>query len=246
MPLQSGGPAPYAPPATVLGLIEAYRNRGLSTPFDAAVLVRAGVAETMVPRTLQALRLLDLIESDGQPTSAFETLRRAGGTEFQAKLAAVIREAYAEVFQFTDPATDTVDRIADAFRAFEPIGQLRRMVTLFLGLCEAAGLSPARTSNGKQSGSVASRARVAPRRRPDAAVRPPSVGSKARVRNEEGGLIPAPITGLLASLPSEGSSWTQERRDNFLKTLGVVLDFVFPIAQSEATASGRNDPDGDS
>ena len=44
--------------------------------------------------------------------------------------------------------------------------------------------------------------------------------------------MPAPIEGLLATLPNEGDGWTQDRRDKFVKTFEAVLDFCFPIVST--------------
>src|SRR5262249_39720039 len=140
MPLASGSTAPYAPPATVQAAIKAYRDRGLTTPITAEVLVRASIPETLARRTLRSLVSLDLIDDQGRPTSEFEPVKKAPTAEFKGKLEELVRSVYAEVFQFADPSTDSTEKITDAFRSYLPDGQRSRMVTLFLGLCEAAGI----------------------------------------------------------------------------------------------------------
>ena len=47
MPIRTGGPAPYAPPATVLHVLHALRDRGLTTPITSDVLLRAGVGDSL-------------------------------------------------------------------------------------------------------------------------------------------------------------------------------------------------------
>ena len=229
MPLQTGGPAPYAPPATVLELITAFRNRGIPTPFTKDVLSRAGVPNSLVPRTLQALRLLDLVTDAGEPTPAMEGLRRASTEEFPDRLGDVVRAAYGEMFQFLDPDTMTADNVLDQFRHYEPIGQIRRMTTLFMGLCEAAGIveegvtkMPPKAKKPKKSRSGP------PKAKPKA-----KAGSENEERQEHGwGTalatgIPAPIAGLLTALPPE--SWTKAERDQFLATFTAVLDFTIKV-----------------
>ena len=72
MAVTTASAAPYAPPSAVLEVITRYRNRGLSTPITAEVLARAGVSESLVPRTLQALQILDLVDDKGMPTDTLE------------------------------------------------------------------------------------------------------------------------------------------------------------------------------
>lgn len=139
MPLQPDGTAPYAPPATVIDIIHRFRDKGLASQFDQDVLQRAGVPESLSARTLQALKLLDLLEEDGTPTEGFERLKRVPSSEYRESLADIVRGVYAPVFQFASP-DEPIERINDAFRQFDPAGQRNRMVTLFLGLCEEAGI----------------------------------------------------------------------------------------------------------
>ena len=240
MPLRSGGPAPYAPPKTVLDLIANYRDRGLRTPFNAEVLQLAGVSEGLINRTLQTLRLLDLIDEQGNPTPPLEGLKRVPSSEFKVRLEAIVRDVYGEVFQFADPTKDDTNRITDAFRLYEPAGQRSRMVTLFVGLCKASGVIP----EGKKPAPATSSRRAAaapqsPRRSttaPDGS-RPPSFGRNLRA--DDGGLVPPAIEGLIKSIPYTG--WTKERRESFLVTFKAVLDYTVPIMtkeQQEEAATG--------
>lgn len=137
--LKVDGPAPYAPVKTLMTVIDRHRQVRLQT-IDLGQLARIGVTDSLAPRTLQALKLLGLVDEGGTPTAEFEALRLAPSDIFQSKLADVVRDAYAPVFGSVDPTTDTVERIEDAFRGFIPAGQRGRMVTLFTGLLANAGL----------------------------------------------------------------------------------------------------------
>jgi uncharacterized protein DUF5343 len=230
MPIRTGEPAPYAPPATILQVVNALRDRGLTTPINADVLLRAGITESLVPRTLRSLVGLELIDGEGRLTPAMEALRRAPSSDFQARLEEHVRAVYSEVFQFTDPAKDDPKRIADAFRVYEPIGQRARMVTLFLGLCEAAGIIPpnmARKSATTTSGSSARKVLSAP----GAAGRSkPEKQAPATLAPNAPGLPPA-LGGFLASIPTDGAGWTRAERDRWLELFGAVLDYAIPIRE---------------
>ena len=123
------------------------------------------------------------------------------------------------------------------------MGQQSRMVSLFQGLCVAAGIvpdnasSPARSALGRQA---------APRPAP-AALRAKAAAVLAKPRiaaaNASTKSLPPAIAGLLESgLPPEGSGWTKESRDKFLTTFSTVLDFVFPIVK--AVPAKDNDGQG--
>jgi hypothetical protein len=140
MPVTSESPAPYAPVSPVLEIVDRYRNRGLPTPISAEVLSRAGVSDSLISRTLQTLKVLDLIEEDGTPTSTFEDLRKAPEGEYQTRLQEWLNHAYADVLRFVDPATADETSLRDAFRSYKPVAQQPRMLTLFTGLYAAAGI----------------------------------------------------------------------------------------------------------
>ena len=246
MAVRSGGQAPYAPPQTVFALIQAFRNRALPTPFTREVYVRAGVPESLVTRTSQTFRLLDLVDEAGNPTAEFEGLRRVGSSEYPQRLESIVPAAYADAIQFVDPAKDPPQKVRDVFRHYEPLGQLTRIVTLFLALCEAAGIIPEGTRKVAPKASPAGNGK----KKPDAARRSggagPTVSHKASVRSEGGGTIPPALMGLLASVPSDGASWTKQQRDKFMTAFGHVLDFTVPIAEaSTVPIDPVDDDDGD-
>lgn len=149
MPVTANTSAPYAPPSAVLDLVMRHRTRGLPTPVNAEVLSRSGISESLIARTLQALKTLDLLSDDEKPTATFEGLRLAPETEFKDRLAEWLNAAYADVLKFVDPAVADETALRDAFRAYSPIGQQNRMVTLFSGLYAAAGVGPEKPPNAR-------------------------------------------------------------------------------------------------
>jgi hypothetical protein len=223
MPLQPNGPGPYAPPSTIIEVIEVFRERGLRTPFTLEVLTRAGIPESLAPRTLQALKLLDLIDAEGNPLEAFHAAVRAPEDQFKEAIQDLIVGAYRDVFSFADPGEQNLDRVRDAFRTYTPIGQQDRMVTLFLGLLEWLGLDVGAAKGGPKEGRVArtpKSKRATPRRRD-------SDGQKPRTPALD---LPAPILSLLTdALPGDGQPWTEPMRKGFMATFGALLDFYYPV-----------------
>jgi Family of unknown function (DUF5343) len=239
MAIEPNGAAPYAPAQTVIELIDGYRNRGFATPFTSDVLVRAGVPDSLVNRTLQALRLLDLIGDDGRPTEQFDALKQArGDEEFKARLNSWLLSVYADVLQYTNPVTDTPDRVTEAFRGYKPEGQRSRMVILMLGLFAFAGIiddPPKRAAPKQKSGSSPSgppRQTAIHKRSTSAS--PIRRGRESSIHETDG--LPPSITGLLRDLPKDGNAWSSDRREAWLETFKVVLNYAFPIDDSHGSS----------
>lgn len=232
MPVTKDSAAPYAPGSAILGVVSRHRAKGLPSVIDLDVLTRAGVSETLAPRTLQALKSLDLIGDDGKLTETFEGLRLAPEAEYQQRMGDWLRSAYADVLTYVEPETATETDLRDAFRTYVPTGQQTRMISLFQALFAAAGLAPERqrvvakrvaSGNGgvKPKPTVARAAT----NKPAAQHNPPPPARQHHAMPD--GLPPA-LAGLLASLPADGC-WTQAQRDKFMAAFPVMLDYAFEI-----------------
>jgi len=226
MPVVPGSPAPYTSPSAVMDVVERHRTKGMPTPIDGDVLRRAGISDSLVPRTLQALRTLDLIDADGNHTPVLEGIRRAPEAEYKQRLVEWLNAAYADALQYIDPATDDETAVRDAFRNYEPIGQQDRMVTLFLGLYEKAGIIEKKAPAPR---TPAPTRKVAPTR----TARAPAPKTKPQDQNNNSvvprfGNLPAALSGLLADLPTIADGWTTAERDRFMVTFKAVLEFCFP------------------
>lgn len=229
MPVTPDKPGPYAPAKVIIGVVERYRERGLPSPVDGGVLTRAGVPESLAPRTIQALQHLDLLTPELQPTDVLEGLRRAPEGEYKQRFREWLEGAYADALQFVDPATATETQVRDAFRNYKPYGQHSRIVSLFMGLFTEAGVMPARQAAPRSAVSATPRTSRLVQKTPPKA----REGKKSLIggaRDPTPGLPPA-MAGLLQSLPANGRSWTQEERDKFYTTFGAVLDFCFTIGE---------------
>ncbi len=244
MAVTADKPVPYAPASAILEIVNRYRNRGLVFPVTAEVLARAGISDSLIPRTLQALHTLDLFGADGNPTATMEAIRLAPEAEYQKRLEDWLKSSYAEVFAFVDPTADDKTRIRDAFRGYNPIAQQSRMVTLFTGLCAAAGLMPEKAVPAPRNHAPRPAAAV-PRPTPRAANSPVRNAVQAQTGKRAAanayGLPPA-IAGLVESLPSPEDGWTIAERDKFLTTFKAVLDFAIPVvSQKKQTSAEANE-----
>jgi len=240
MPVTQESPGPYAPAATLLGIVERYRNKGLPTPVDPDVLARASVSDSLIPRTLHSLRALDLIDEQGVPTEVLESIRLAPEASYKAALAKWLEATYADVLQFVDPATADESKLRDAFRNYQPQGQQSRMITLFSGLFRAAGIGPEKTGAAprKRTMGLTTAPRL-PRKSPEPRK---GDGNGRRVGGGGGGIaapgLPPAIAGVLVSLPDPSMGWIKADRDKFLVAFTAVLDFAIPTV-----AAVRREPD---
>lgn len=235
-------------------MIHAYRDRPIPTPIDIAVIKRIGITESLAPRTHQALRLLDLLDASSQPTPAMEGLRKAGADEFPARLADVVRAAYAEVFAYRDPATDDVSKIEDAFRDFKPVGMRPRMVRLFLGLCEAAGIieSAAPVSRGGAKPARGKKRDTEPRKTGNTAVKRPQQAAPQKpahqpARSYGGGGEPGGVAaqdhlmirGLLQTLPPVGAVFSDEQRKEWAAAAVAAFNLIYVRPPEDSVARSK-------
>lgn len=241
MAIDTQSPAPYTAGAALLTVMRRFRDRGLTTPFTPDVLVRAGVPESLVGRTVQALQTLDLMDDKGAPTETFQRIRLASEKDYKTVLAEWLRSAYAEIFQFVDPSADDASAIRDAFRAYTPHGQQDRMVALFLALCAEAGLVD---ESKKSELKPAARKPPLPLRAAPRATRvaTPRSSSRSAVVPVAAGTLPPALAGLMQSLPPPEVGWTKDQRDRFMETFKSVLDFVVPIVAAVKREPGEGNP----
>lgn len=176
---QRGESAPYAPPATVLGVIRHFRGRDVPDELTKGRMTQIGVSDGLMNRTWAALEFLGLIQPDGTTMDGLRNLRFASEDEYKQVLAGILQNAYSLVFSVLDPNTADDLQLANAFRAFSPAGQRSRMITLFLGLCNEAGFTPKvrQAERGSQVGGRGPRKRV---------TRPSDAGQKEKKSESNG------------------------------------------------------------
>jgi hypothetical protein len=138
--LVPNGRAPYAPVSVITNFIARHRDVGISK-VDLDMLGRVGVSESLRPRTLASLKILDFYDEDGTVTEDFAALQRVSSEEFPKRLAQLLAHAYKPIFEVVgDVSHADPGMIDDAFRTFEPAGQRARMVQLFIGLMVYVGM----------------------------------------------------------------------------------------------------------
>ncbi len=222
MSIVRDGQGAYAPTEAVMTVINGYRNKHPHTPFTTENIQPLGVTHSIAPRTLQALRLLDLVDGDGNPTPAMEVLREASAAEFNERLAEVLRAAYAEVFAYKDPTKDSPEDLNEVFRFYKPPSMQPRMIRLFYGLCVQAGIidsAPAIEGSGGRSPRKAPANRAA---KPEGAKTPtPPPPAKPAVVSSWDQMKARYVEVLLARLEKANGDFDTDLADRIERLMGV-------------------------
>ena len=155
--------------------------------------------------------------------------------EYKKRLADWLTDAYCDALLFVDPATATETDVRDAFRKYIPTGQQARMVSLFMGLFTAAGVMPERERKVAPERLAAWKWLARPTRRYGGVLKSKNrrMEGAGMERHRNGGLPPA-LAGMVASLAAEGSEWSVERRDEFVRAFRGLMDFCFPVGAANA------------
>jgi hypothetical protein len=134
--------APYAAPENVLRVLEKVHKNGLRGKIDPDFLGQLGINEAMVNRVIRTMEFLGFTDpaDEGARTPLLDQYIVSSEDDARALLGEAIRKSYEVIFRAADPTQDDRSKVLVAFKVMRPEGQWTRMVTLFLGLCKAAGM----------------------------------------------------------------------------------------------------------
>jgi len=238
---------PYAPPSNVLLLIRHARDKGLKEPVTSPLITTIGIPEGNTSRTLQAFRLLKLLDEEGYFTPTFKLLSNAPSDEYPDVLAQILKDAYDTVFMALDPAKASDQQFENAFRFYQPKAQRSRMIVFFKALCREAGLITGGApdvivrprTNMHKSGKLSNpsnsvkRTQAEPK---DIQSQPDFSQNPAQPTNQLLSAIPVTSTqefvilqGLLNQLPFADKKWTQSRREKWVQAMTASVDLLFEL-----------------
>lgn len=232
---QAAKEAAYGSPASVLLVIRHFRQREVPELLTDTPLTQLGIKDSLIRTTWRSLVFLGLITEEGITTDKFRALRFATDDQYGQVLGDIITEAYSDVVAIAPPESANRSQMLNAFRPYRPASQQGRMITLFLALCEEAGMpvsQPAKRSSQRKS----------PTGRPAPTKVSRSTGA-GQVPVSSGGLphdsaASKPsythsdplIAALVAKLPIAGTIWPEPEREEFIAAFKAIAPMVWKDA----------------
>jgi len=131
--------APYISAAALSQFFDHIRYVSTPKKVDAGLLRDYGVSEGNVFALMSALKFLGLIDNQGSPTPAYNSLQ-VMGEEFVSNLREVVNTAYADLFARLDVSRDSREHIRNYFARNYGASQSNKATILFLDLCKEAGI----------------------------------------------------------------------------------------------------------
>lgn len=222
---------PYASAKSVIQVIKRYRERGLPEPLTLEALQQVGITASMSSPTYRALLFLGLVDEAGGKTPVFESIRRATSDEYPQVLADAIRRAYSEIFIIADPARDDASTIADAFRKYDPASQRSKMVNLFVGLCDEAGITEPRSKRRARGPATATRAPRTPTT--------PAVEAIVLRSEDTAEFDFRLVSSIVQQLPKSGQ-WTPDKRQRWLDAMTSAIDLLIDVQEEPPPVDSGN------
>ena len=221
-------PPPYFAFKTLTNTIEKMEEHGPPPRIDRTFLTgMSGAGQTQF---LAGLRSLGLIDGDGVVQQMLIDLVNNPDNR-RALIGQILRERYPEAVALGE-GNSTTGQLVEAFNGYGVQGDTaRKAIAFYLQAAKYAEdipLSPHfKTPSVKSSGG-------ATRKRPKKQPQGESAPAAQTVINTglPSGLHPA-LAGLLAMLPKQGDTWTQEEHDRFEAAFGPVLAIAAPISGTE-------------
>lgn len=130
--------APYAPVSALREFFSKIRNVGVPPRVDQRFLQKHNIAAGNEWSLLSALKFLGVIDSQGEPTSAYRRLLSTD--QFEQTLRNLVELAYAPLFE-DGGGSMSPDELANYFRVTSSPSQARNAARFFLAVSRMAGMT---------------------------------------------------------------------------------------------------------
>ena len=227
---------PYAPGNRVVSVVQRLHKGTAPQALTAKALVSLGCPEGSADRIQKALRFLGLITPEFELTDTSVKLRKATSDEYQPLLAEILKAAYMPIFESYDPATASGIDLDNAFKPYDPAGQRKYMVALFMALSREAGLAPAASvgpRRGRPPGGPDTKKKQPPKvgGKTEQVLGPPIPQTTQPTRTLAQGTLFHPAIDIFLSEARkiiESDGWTLEARDRLVQGFTTQLDMFLP------------------
>ncbi len=228
--------APYTSIGNMLILLEKIRKGWTPNQVDKGEMEHVGITAGNASRTISALEYLALINEDGKPTETWKAIATSTTNDYPKVLEGILRNAYPSIFELHPTPADATDiEIGNAFAKSEPLNQRARMVSLFRGLCQEAGLiaGDPLTRERKPVSSLSNK-KASEKTNTDNSVNteiaksrfspPDKINPSLKWYND--------LETLLSRLPDpDNPKWTQAKKDSWLTALQSMLDLLIETTE---------------
>jgi hypothetical protein len=221
-------PPPYFAFKTLTNTISKMEEHGPPPRIDRTFLTgMSGAGQTQF---IAGLKSLGLIDDEGAVQPALVELVN-NPDDRPALIGELLRKRYPEAVELGS-GTATTGQLVEVFKGYGVQGDTaRKAIAFYLHAAKYAGNIP--LSPNFRTPSV-SRAPGAPRRKqkPKGNAQDGETPTTQASNGVPTGLHPA-LAGLLAMLPKQGQTWTQEEADQFKAAFDPVLAIAAPISDAE-------------
>jgi Family of unknown function (DUF5343) len=235
---QTVPPPPYFAFKTLTNMIVKMEEHGPPPRIDRTFLTgMSGAGQTQF---IAGLKSLGLIDEDGvvQP-NLVELVNKPD--ERPTLIGQLLRERYPEAIELGS-GNATTGQLVEVFNGYGVQGDTaRKAIAFYLQAAKYAGdipLSPHfKTPTVKAQGGGS-------KKRPKKAAPPAETPSTPVDNGIPSGLHPA-LAGLLATIPKQGQTWTQEEHDRFKAAFDPVLAIAAPVSDDETSDPDEEEGDWD-
>jgi hypothetical protein len=236
---------PYFAWKTLLNTIERMQEHGPPNRIDRSFLSNmSGAGQSQF---MSGLRSLGLIDKDGVVQDALKDLVNKPD-ERRALIGRILRERYPEAVEL-GKTTATTGELMDVFRKHYGVqgDTARKAIAFYLKAARYAEdipLSPHfKTPTVKRAagGSATSRTTRAITAGTGASSTTDPLSTRPTMTVE----VDTALAGVLMRLPAKGAGWSEERREEFKRTFGMVLDFAYPVEAPSVDEVDADEADED-
>lgn len=227
------------PPYPGFGAFTSFQDRlrknGVPAVIDRHFVGGSGTNQSLM---VGALKYLDLIDGDNEPTKVLHDLAESEEADRRAILAKLVETHYAGALALGPRATQ--GQLDGWFRQQGVSGETaRKAQSFFLALAKAGGIEVSPHYKVTRASPAAGRKRTTTRRRPEPTAPVGDVVASPQTSSAGGSQIHMSVQALLQRIPAEGMTWTKRDKDLLVETFSNLLDLFHPVSDPESVRSGR-------